>query len=216
MMSTDENTPMRGAGKNGKAEKKAKNAAKRRPKPAQQGNPAPEQIEQVQAPITVTAAVMEAPSADAAPDVPATPVIAEPTEIAPVEQAEAPLVERVEAAPVEHVETAPVKHVQAAPVEHVETAPVEHVDTAPVSVQTIANAYGDFTRKSIEQTGCFFEQLAGARSLGRVFELQGEFARRSYETFVAESRKIRELHSELTMQRLRDLEGIVARMKPTR
>ena len=96
------------------------------------------------------------------------------------------------------------------------TAPVELAETIPVSLQTITNAYGDFTRKSIEQTSSFFEQLAGVRSLGKAFELQGEFARQTYETFVAESRKIRELHSELTMQRLRNLEGFVARMKPTR
>ena len=96
------------------------------------------------------------------------------------------------------------------------TAPIEHAETAPVNLQTITNAYGDFTRKSIEQTGSFFEQLAGTRSLNRAFELQGAFAQQTYETFVAQSRRIRELHSELTMQRLRHLEGLVARMKPTR
>jgi hypothetical protein len=97
-----------------------------------------------------------------------------------------------------------------------EIAPSEPAKAAPVSLQTITNAYGDFTRKSIEQTGSFFEQLAGVRSLNRVFELQGAFAQQTYETFVSESRKIRELHSELTMQRLRNLEGLVARMKLTR
>jgi len=96
------------------------------------------------------------------------------------------------------------------------TAPAEQEEAAPVSLQTITNAYGDFTRKSIEQTSSFFEQLAGVRSLNRMFELQGEFAKQTCETFFAESRKIRELHSELAMQRLRNLEGFMARMKPTR
>jgi hypothetical protein len=95
-------------------------------------------------------------------------------------------------------------------------APAEHAEAAPVNLQTITNAYGDFTRKSIEQTSSFFEQLAGVRSLNRMFELQGEFAKQTCETFFAESRKIRELHSELAMQRLRNLEGFMARMKPTR
>ena len=94
-------------------------------------------------------------------------------------------------------------------------APAEHAEAAPVNLQTITNAYGDFTRKSIEQTSSFFEQLAGVRSLNRMFELQGEFAKQTCETFFAESRKIRELHSELAMQRLRNLEGFMARMKPT-
>lgn len=98
----------------------------------------------------------------------------------------------------------------------VEITPTEHVEAAPVSLQAITNAYGDFTRKSIEQTSSFFEQLANVRSIDKAFELQGEFAQQTYETFVAESRKIRELLGELTMQRFRNLEGLVARMKPTR
>ena len=110
-------------------------------------------------------------------------------------------------------DTVPDAPAASAPAEQEEPAQEE---PAPVSLQTITNAYGDFTRKSIEQTGSFFEQLAGVRSLNRVFELQGEFAKQTCETFFAESRKIRELHSELTMQRLRHLEGLVARMKPTR
>ena len=96
------------------------------------------------------------------------------------------------------------------------TAPAEHAEAAPVNLQTITNAYGEFTRKSIEQTSSFFEQLAGVRSLNRAFELQGAFAKQTCETFFAESRKIRELHSELAMQRLRHLEGFMAWMKPTR
>jgi hypothetical protein len=104
----------------------------------------------------------------------------------------------------------------AAPAAPTQTAPSKPTEATPVSLQTITNAYGDFTRKSIEQTGSFFEQLAGVRSLNKAFELQGAFAQQTYETFVSESRKIRELHSELTMQQLRNLEGLVARMKPTR
>lgn len=98
----------------------------------------------------------------------------------------------------------------------VEITPTVHVETAPVTLQTITNAYGDFTRKSIEQTSSFFEQLANVRSIDKAFELQGEFAQQTYETFVAESRKIRELLSELTIQRFRSLEALVAWMKPTR
>jgi hypothetical protein len=191
MMSPDENTTIRGAGKNGKAESPAKKAAKRSRKsskkessqkessqqePVQQAAPETEQVEQPQEPIAVATVAMENPFADAAPEAPA------PT----------------------------------APAEPAEAAPVEPAQTAPVNLQTITDAYGDFTRKSIEQTGSYFEQLVGVRSFSRAFELQGEFAKQTCETFFAESRKIRELHSELAMQRLRNLEGLVARKKPTR
>ena len=78
-------------------------------------------------------------------------------------------------------------------------------DPVPVSVQTIANAYGSYAAKSLEQTGSFFAQLAGVRSFNKVFELQTEFARQACETFASELQKISELHRELAKQRLRSL-----------
>lgn len=83
---------------------------------------------------------------------------------------------------------------------------------APVSLQTIANAYGDFTRKSFEQTQSYFDQLTGVRSLHKVVEIQTEFAKQACETFFAETRKLRELHNELALQPLKRLEGLVAKV----
>jgi len=82
-------------------------------------------------------------------------------------------------------------------------------ETTPVSLQTIADAYGDYSKKSLEQTSSFVAKLAGTRSLAGAFELQTAFAREAYETFVAESKRIRELHRELAKQRLTRLEGFV-------
>jgi hypothetical protein len=92
------------------------------------------------------------------------------------------------------------------------TSPTGSAETSPVNFQTVANAYGDFSRKSLEQTRSFFEKLAGVRSLDKAFELQTEFAREAYETFVMESRRIGELHGQLAAQRLKRLEGLMARM----
>ena len=162
--------------------------------------------------IAVEAAAIEDPPADIAPVAP-TP--------AEAPDASAPAAPAVETAPVavaaEAIENPPADVApDAAPDVPAPTAPAKPVETAPVSLQTIANAYSDFARKSIEQTSSYFEQLARVRSLNKALELQTEFAKQTYETFVAESRKIHELHSELTMQRLRNLEGFVTRIKPTR
>jgi hypothetical protein len=83
--------------------------------------------------------------------------------------------------------------------------------SAPVSFQTIANAYGDFTRKSLEETRSFVERLTGARSLDKAMEVQTEFARQAYKTFVTESQKIRDLHGELAKQTLGPLTDLVAK-----
>ena len=91
---------------------------------------------------------------------------------------------------------------------------VAPADNFPVSIQTIANAYGDYSRKSFEQTKSFVEKLSGARSLDKVIEIQTEFAKQAYETFVAESQKIRELYSGLAKQTFKPFEGLIARATP--
>jgi len=82
----------------------------------------------------------------------------------------------------------------------------------PISIQTIANAYGDYTKKSIQETRSFVEKLMGVRSLDKAIEIQTEFARQAYETFVVESQKICELYSELAKQIFKPLEGFVAKV----
>jgi hypothetical protein len=66
-----------------------------------------------------------------------------------------------------------------------------------ISLQTIANEYGDYTKKSFQETRSFVEKLMGVRSFDKAIELQTEFARQAYANFVAESQKICELYSEL-------------------
>jgi phasin family protein len=82
---------------------------------------------------------------------------------------------------------------------------------APVSFQTIANAYGDYTRKSLEETRSFVEKLTGVRSLDKAMEVQSDFAKQVFDTLVAESQRIRGLHRELARQTFKPLEELVAK-----
>ena len=84
-----------------------------------------------------------------------------------------------------------------------------------VDFQTLATAYGNYTKKSFEQTQAFVEKLSGVRSLDKAVEIQTEFAKQAYETFVTESQKIRELYRGLAKQNLRPFEGIVAKKTST-
>ncbi len=88
---------------------------------------------------------------------------------------------------------------------------VAPADNFPVSIQTIANAYSDYTRKSLEETTSFVEKLTGVRSLDKAIEIQAEFARQAYETFVAESQRICGLYSELARQIFKPFAGLLAR-----
>jgi hypothetical protein len=95
------------------------------------------------------------------------------------------------------------------------TVPAVSAEPAVASLATIANAYGAYAGKSVELTWSFLEKLAAVRSLDKAFEVQTEFAKQAFETFLAESRKIQELHSELARQRVVQLEGFVARITQT-
>jgi Phasin protein len=99
--------------------------------------------------------------------------------------------------------------VAATPAQIIPEAAVAVTDV-PVSLQTIANAYGDYTRKSLEQTKCYIDKLTGVRTLDQVVEVQTEFARQACETFVAEAQKISDLHRELARQRIERLEGLMS------
>ncbi|HEY5130017.1 MAG TPA: phasin family protein [Bradyrhizobium sp.] len=89
-------------------------------------------------------------------------------------------------------------------------AAVASANTLSVDFQAIATAYGDYTKKSFEETKAFVEKLSGVRSLDKAIEIQTEFAKQAYETFVTESQKIRELYSDLAKQTLKPFEGLVA------
>jgi hypothetical protein len=88
-------------------------------------------------------------------------------------------------------------------------------EPAPVSLQTIANAYRDYTRKSLEEFGSFVEQLSGVRSLDKAMTVQSEFVKRAYETSVAESQKICELHNRLAKQTLDPFKGLTGKTPAT-
>ena len=87
--------------------------------------------------------------------------------------------------------------------------------TASASFQAIATAYGDYTKKSFEDTKAFVEKLSGVRSLDKAIEVQTEFAKTAYETFVTESQKIGALYGDLARQSYKPFGGLVTKMTPT-
>jgi hypothetical protein len=88
-------------------------------------------------------------------------------------------------------------------------------NTLPGSFQAIATAYGDYTKKSFEDTKLFVERLSGVKSLDKAIEVQTEFAKTAYETFVTESQKIGALYGDLAKQSYNPFGGFVAKMTPT-
>jgi phasin family protein len=106
-------------------------------------------------------------------------------------------------------------------VEDIQQYGKEQIDTVVASattlqngLQAIASAYGDYTKKSFEDTKSFVEKLSSVGSLDKAIEVQAEYAKSAYEAFVAESQKMAGLYTDLAKQTFRPLEGIVARFSP--
>ncbi|MEY9154942.1 hypothetical protein ABIG04_003252 [Bradyrhizobium japonicum] len=94
----------------------------------------------------------------------------------------------------------------------------EQIDTGTASSNAflaIATAYGDYTKKSFEDTKLFVEKLSGVKSLDKAIEVQTEFAKTAYETFVTESQKIGGLYSDLAKQSYKPFGDLVAKMTST-
>jgi phasin family protein len=81
--------------------------------------------------------------------------------------------------------------------------------------QAIASAYGDYTKKSFEDTRSLVEKLSGVKSLDKALEAQTEYAKSAYETFVAESQKIAGLYGDLAKQVYKPVESIVSKFAPS-
>jgi phasin family protein len=107
-----------------------------------------------------------------------------------------------------------IEDIQSYGKEHLETV-VASATTLQNGLQAIAGAYGDYTKKSFEDTRSFVEKLSGVKSLDKAIEAQTEFAKSAYETFVADSQKIAGLYTDLAKQTFKPLEGMVAKFVPT-
>ena len=183
MPTTDENKPAGKSGRRkGKGEQRKKAVSQQTvsqkslpesPAPVQLQSP--DQDQELQQPEPVHA---ESPTVDQQPAV-EEPVVVVTASPEPQPIAAPPLSEPATAPPAEPVS---VERASAEPA----SAEPSSAEPAPVSLQTIANAYRDYTRKSIEEFGSFVEQLSGVRSLDKAMTVQSEFVKRAYETSVAE------------------------------
>jgi hypothetical protein len=89
------------------------------------------------------------------------------------------------------------------------------MNSFPGGFHAIATAYGDYTKKSFEDTRSFVEKLSGVKSVDKAIEVQTEFAKSAFETFMAESQKIGALYRDLVTESSKPFGGFLAKMTPT-
>ncbi len=77
--------------------------------------------------------------------------------------------------------------------------------------QAIAAEASAYTAKSFEAGGVAMEKMLAAPSFDKAMEIQGEYARQAYESFVAEAATLGDLYADLSKEAYRPFESIVAR-----
>jgi hypothetical protein len=89
------------------------------------------------------------------------------------------------------------------------------MNSFPGGFQAIATAYSDYAKKSFEDTRSFVEKLSGVKSIDKAIEIQTEFGKSAFETYVTESQKIGALYRDLATQSCKPFGGFLAKMTPT-
>jgi hypothetical protein len=79
------------------------------------------------------------------------------------------------------------------------------------SVQAIAAETADYSKKSFEHGAETLEKMLGAKSLDKAVELQSDYLKASYESFIAQSQRLSELYGDLAKQVFKPLEGFAGK-----
>lgn len=87
---------------------------------------------------------------------------------------------------------------------------VKTFGTMSKGAQTFAVEAADFAKKSFEQSTATFEKLAGAKTLDRAIEIQTDYVKGAFDSFVVQSTKMGELFANVAKEALRPYEGVVA------
>ena len=83
--------------------------------------------------------------------------------------------------------------------------------TAIKGAQDYNNKVLEFAQANTKAAMDFVQKLSGVKSIDKVLEVQTEFAKSAYETFVAESQKIAGLYTDLAKQTFKPLESMAAK-----
>jgi hypothetical protein len=77
--------------------------------------------------------------------------------------------------------------------------------------QAIAAEVTDYSKKAFEDGTRCFEQLIGAKSVEQAVEIQSQYAKKAYDTYIAEMSKIGEMYAGLARDAYKPVESAFAK-----
>jgi len=77
--------------------------------------------------------------------------------------------------------------------------------------QTIAAETTDYSKRSLEASNAFLGKLATAKSIENAIQLQSEYAKAAYDSFVAQTKKISDLYADLAKDAFKPVESAITK-----
>jgi hypothetical protein len=75
--------------------------------------------------------------------------------------------------------------------------------------QAIGAKVTDYSKQAFEDATRAFEQMVGAKSLEQAIEIQSQYAKKAYDTWVAEASKIGEMYAAVARDAYKPVEKVV-------
>ncbi len=89
---------------------------------------------------------------------------------------------------------------------------VKSFGTVSKSVQAIAVEVADYSKKSFEEGTATAEKLFGAKTLDKAVEIQSDYFKSAYESFVAQATKMGELYADLAKETYKPYENVIGKV----
>ncbi len=80
-------------------------------------------------------------------------------------------------------------------------------------LKAIAAEATEYSKKSLEDSSAFVTKLSGVKQINEAVQLQSEFAKSSYEGFVAQSQKLGELYASVAKKAFKPVEEAIAKVQ---
>jgi phasin family protein len=80
--------------------------------------------------------------------------------------------------------------------------------------QAITAQVTDYSKKAFEDASRAFEQLVGSKSIEQAIEIQTQYAKKAYDTWVAEASKVSEIYVGMARDAYKPVEQAVAKRSP--
>jgi len=93
-------------------------------------------------------------------------------------------------------------------------AAVHSFEGATRVTQEIASQIADYSKRSFEQGTKTMENLLGAKSPDKAFEVQTEYARAAYEDYVSHATKLGRLYTDLAKETFKSYQDFAAKVTP--